>query len=51
MADPLGITASVVGITTAALHSAQFLVKTIVDIKDAPGTIKELTAEIGRAHV
>jgi len=46
MADPLGITASVVGITTAALHSAQFLVKTIVDIKDAPGTIKELTADL-----
>ncbi|KAL5313286.1 hypothetical protein ACEPPN_019019 [Leptodophora sp. 'Broadleaf-Isolate-01'] len=46
MADPLSITASVVGITTAALQSAQFLVKTIDNIKDAPGTIKDLSADL-----
>ncbi|KAL3427465.1 hypothetical protein PVAG01_00974 [Phlyctema vagabunda] len=46
MADPLGVTASVVGITTAALQSAQFLVKTIDNIKDAPGTIKDLNADL-----
>jgi hypothetical protein len=44
--DPLSITASVVGITTAALQSAQFLVKTIDNIKDAPGTIKDLSADL-----
>jgi hypothetical protein len=46
MADPLSITASVVGITTAALQSTQFLVKTIDNIKDAPGTIKDLSADL-----
>lgn len=46
MAELVGITASVVGITTAALQSAQFLVKTIDNIKDAPGTVKELTADL-----
>ncbi|KUJ12748.1 uncharacterized protein LY89DRAFT_687709 [Mollisia scopiformis] len=46
MADPLSITASVVGITTAALQSAQFLVKTIDNIKDAPGTIKDLSVDL-----
>jgi hypothetical protein len=44
IADPLSITASVVGIATAALQSTQFLVKTINNIKDAPGTIKDLSA-------
>jgi hypothetical protein len=44
--DPLGIAASVVGITTAALQSAQFLVKTIDNIKDAPGTIKDISADL-----
>ena len=47
MVDLLSITASVAGITMAALQSAQFLVKTIENIKDAPSTIKELTADIG----
>ncbi|KAK0113062.1 hypothetical protein ONS95_014768 [Cadophora gregata] len=46
MADPLSITASMIGITTAALQSAQFLVKTIDNIKDAPGTIKDLSADL-----
>jgi hypothetical protein len=34
MMDPLSITASVVGITTEALQSAQFLAKTIEDVRD-----------------
>ncbi|PVH67592.1 hypothetical protein DL98DRAFT_662565 [Cadophora sp. DSE1049] len=46
MADPLSITASVIGITTAALQSARFLVKTIDNVKDAPGTIKDLSADL-----
>ncbi|MCJ1314317.1 hypothetical protein MMC25_007998, partial [Agyrium rufum] len=44
--DPLSITASVVGITTAALQSAHFLVKIIDNIKDAPGTIKDISADL-----
>jgi hypothetical protein len=44
--DPLSITASAVGIATAALQSAQFLVKTIDNIKDAPRTIKDISADL-----
>lgn len=44
--EPLSITASVVGITTATLQSAQFLVKTIDNVKDAPGTIKDISADL-----
>jgi hypothetical protein len=44
--DPLSITASVVGITTAALQSAQFLVKTIDNVKDAPHTINEISTDL-----
>ena len=45
MADPLSVTASVVGITTAALQSVQFLAKTIDTIKDVPDTIKSIRAD------
>jgi Fungal N-terminal domain of STAND proteins len=44
--DPLSIIASVVGITTAALQSAQFLAKTIDNVKDAPGTVRDIGAEL-----
>jgi hypothetical protein len=44
--DPLSITASVVGITTAALQSTRILVKTIDNVKDAPATIKEISADL-----
>jgi hypothetical protein len=46
MADLLSVTASVVGITTAALQSVQFLAKTISDIKDVPDTIKSIRADL-----
>src|SRR5947208_9673826 len=46
MADPLSVTASVVGITTAALQSVQFLAKTIDTIKDVPDTIKSIRADL-----
>ena len=36
MTDPLSITASVVGITTAAIQSVNFLYTTIGNIKDVP---------------
>jgi hypothetical protein len=44
--DPLSITASVIGITTAALQSAQFLAETIDNVKDAPGTVKDIGADL-----
>lgn len=44
--DPLSVTASVVGITTAALQSAQFLAKTIDNVKDAPVTMKNISADL-----
>jgi hypothetical protein len=44
--DPLSISASVVSITTAALQSARFLLKIIDDIKDAPCTIKDISADL-----
>ena len=42
----LSITASVVGITTAALQSAQFLATTIDNIRDAPGAVKDISADL-----
>lgn len=44
--DPLSIIASVVGITTAALQSAQFLIKTIDNVSDAPSIVKDISADI-----
>jgi hypothetical protein len=44
--DPLSITAAAVGITTAALQSVQFLAKTIDNIKGAPETIKDISADL-----
>ncbi|KAL6713291.1 hypothetical protein ACLMJK_008756 [Lecanora helva] len=44
MTDPLSITASVAGITTAAIQSVRFLRTTISDIKDVPtalGSIRD----------
>jgi len=46
MTDPLSITTSVVGLTTAALQSVQFLAKTISDIKDVPDVIKSIRADL-----
>jgi hypothetical protein len=46
MMDPLSITASVVGITTAALQSAQFLAKTIENVRDAPSTVTDISADL-----
>ena len=46
MRDPLSVTASVVGITTAALQSAQFLAKIIDNVKDAPGTVKDISTDL-----
>jgi hypothetical protein len=44
--DPLSITASIVGITTAALQSVQFLAKTIDNVKDAPDTVRSISSDL-----
>jgi hypothetical protein len=46
MADPLSTTASVVGVTTAALQSVQFLVQTIDGVRGAPDTIKSVSTDL-----
>jgi hypothetical protein len=46
MADPLSVTASVVGITTAALQGVQFLVQTLDGVKGAPDTIKSVSTDL-----
>jgi hypothetical protein len=49
--DHLSITASVVGVTTAALQSAQFLVKTIDNVKDAPSAVRDISADLRAVEV
>lgn len=46
MADPLSITASIVGLATAALQSVQFLVQTIDGVKGAPEVIKSVSTDL-----
>ncbi|KAF2022976.1 hypothetical protein EK21DRAFT_105536 [Setomelanomma holmii] len=44
--DPLSITASIVGITMAALQSTQFLTKTIDNIRGAPATVTSISTDL-----
>ncbi|OBT75869.1 hypothetical protein VF21_04419 [Pseudogymnoascus sp. 05NY08] len=46
MSDPLSITASVVGITVAALHGTRLLLEDIQRLKNAPETVKRLVEEV-----
>jgi hypothetical protein len=46
MVDPLSITASVVGITTAALQSVQFLVQAIEGVRGAPDIVKRVSTDL-----
>jgi hypothetical protein len=46
MADPLSITASIVGITVPALHGIRLLLDDLQRIKDAPETVKGLKDDI-----
>lgn len=46
MTDPLSITASVVGITTAAIESVKFLHTTISDIKDVPTALGDIRSDL-----
>ncbi|KAK3177894.1 hypothetical protein OEA41_000026 [Lepraria neglecta] len=46
MIEPVGFTASVVGITTAAIGSIKFLYTTIGDIKDVPTTLRNIKSDL-----
>jgi hypothetical protein len=46
MADPLSITASVVGIIIRALHGTRLLLEDLQQLNDAPNTIKRLTDDV-----
>jgi hypothetical protein len=46
MGDPLSITASVVGIATAALQSLQFLVQAIDGVNGAPDVVKSVSTDL-----
>ncbi|KFY92602.1 hypothetical protein V498_04838 [Pseudogymnoascus sp. VKM F-4517 (FW-2822)] len=51
MSDPLSITASVVGITVAALHSTRLLLEDLQQLKDAPKTVKRLVEEVHSINI
>ena len=46
MTDPLSVTASVVGITTAAIGSVNLLYTTISDIKDVPTALGNIRSDL-----
>ncbi|KFY17841.1 hypothetical protein V492_00350 [Pseudogymnoascus sp. VKM F-4246] len=46
MSDPLSITASIAGITVAALHGTRLLLEDLQQLKDAPKTVKRLMEEV-----
>jgi len=46
MADPLSITASIVGIIVPALHGTRLLLVDLQQLNDAPKTIKRLTDDV-----
>jgi hypothetical protein len=46
MADPLSITASVVGIVVPALHATRLLLDDLQQLKDAPKTVKRLVEDV-----
>jgi hypothetical protein len=46
MADPLSITASVVGIIVPALHGTRLLLEDLQQLKDAPKTVKRMVEDV-----
>jgi hypothetical protein len=50
MANPLSITASIMGITVPALHGTRLLLDNLQQLKDTPKTIKRLTNNILSVH-
>lgn len=51
MAEPLSITASVIGITAPALHGIRLLLDDVQNIKDAPEAIKALEDHLHRVSL
>lgn len=51
MADPLSITASVVGIIVPALHGTRLLKADLQQLSDAPKTIKRLTDDVQSVRI
>ena len=50
MADPLSVTAGVVGIIVPALHGTRLLLNDLQELKDAPKTVKRLTDDVHSVH-
>lgn len=50
MADPLSITASVVGIIVPALHGTRLLLADLQQLNDAPKTIKQVSDDVQSVH-
>lgn len=46
MANPLSITASVVGIIVPALHGTRLLLEDLQQLKDVPKTVKRLVEDV-----
>jgi hypothetical protein len=46
MADPLSITASIVGIVGPALHTTRLLLEDLQQLKHAPKTVKRLVEDV-----
>jgi hypothetical protein len=46
MADPLSITASIVGIVVPALHTTRLLLADLQELKDAPKNVKHLVDNV-----
>ena len=46
MADPLSITASIVGIIVPALHGTRLLLEDLQQLKDAPKAVKRLVEDV-----
>jgi len=46
MADPLSITASVVGLIVPALHTTRLLLDDVEKLRDAPKTVKRLVDDV-----
>jgi hypothetical protein len=46
MADPLSITASVVGVTVPALHGIRLLLEDLQQLKEALKTVKRLSEDV-----
>jgi hypothetical protein len=51
MADPLSITASIVGVVGPALHATRQLLQDLQQLKDAPKTVKRLVDDVHSINI